>query len=173
MQFPYFCNERLMKKIAKKGVGKKTILNITPQTFVRTTVGDRWFFRIPRENLRPAGLKRLLRIERYNEYKLSLSAEAKRVKFTMPPSGAAIVFYIPCPRTWSKKKKKQYHGMLHQSTPDLDNLTKAMMDSLLAEDKYIANYSLTKRWVDFEQGWIEITIQDEPAQVLIMPPAKE
>lgn len=162
-----------MKKPANDVAVKKIILNITPQTFVRTTTGDRWFFRIPRENLRPAGLKRLMRIERYNDYKISLSAEAKRKKFTMPPSGAAIVFYIPVPRSWSKKKKKAYHGMLHQSTPDLDNCLKAFLDSLLSEDKYIASYSTAKRWVDFDEGWIEITINDEPNQILIMPPAKE
>lgn len=152
---------------------RKIILNITPQTFVRTTVNDRWFFRIKRDQLRPSGLKRLLRIERYNEYKLSLLAEAKRKQFTLPASGFSITFYVPVPPSWSKKKKKQYHGLLHQSTPDLDNMAKAFFDSMVREDKFVAQYSLCKRWVDFPDGWIEIVVTGEEPVGLITPPAKE
>lgn len=147
-------------------------LNITPQTHVRSTQGDKIYFRIPREKLRPAGLKRLLRLERYNQYKVDLLAEAKSKQFTMPPQGASIIFFLPVPRTWSNKKKKQHHGKLHQSKPDLDNLLKAFGDSLISEDKYIAHYGeLSKRWVNFETGWIEIRLQ-EPTEVLIPPPSK-
>ena len=49
---------------------KKYILNITPQTNVRATQGDKIFFRIPREKLYKSGLARLQRLERYNEYKI-------------------------------------------------------------------------------------------------------
>jgi Holliday junction resolvase RusA-like endonuclease len=151
---------------------KKVILNITPMTHVRATQGDSIFFRIPRDKLRPAGLKRLIRLEKYNQYKVDLLAEAKRKNFTMPPQGASIIFFIPVPSSWSKKKKKQYHGKFHQSKPDLDNLLKSFGDSLISEDKYIAHYGeLSKRWVDFDSGWIEITILD-PTEVLINPPSK-
>lgn len=138
-------------------MSNKFILNISPFTHVRATQNDRVFFRIPREHLRPAGLKRLMRLERYNENKLCLSAEAKRIRFTMPEQGAAITFFIPVPKTWRKWKKEQMHMQLHQSTPDIDNLLKAVFDSLLAEDKHIGNISLTKLWVNQEVGWIEIT----------------
>lgn len=149
---------------------KKVILNITPITHVRTTQGDRVFFRIPREKLRPSGLKRLLRIEKYNNYKISLLAEAKAKGFKIPHQGASIKFFIPVPKTWSKKKKKQYHQTLHQSRPDLDNLLKAMTDSLCEEDKYIAHYGeLAKYWVDFEVGWIEITIQSPSNTCFVLP----
>jgi Holliday junction resolvase RusA-like endonuclease len=152
---------------------QKVILNITPQTHVRATQGDSIFFRIPREKLRPSGLSRLLRLEKYNQYKVDLLAESKAKAFVMPPQGASIAFFIPVPVSWSKKKKKQHHGMLHQSKPDLDNLLKAFGDSLISEDKYIAHYGeLSKRWVDFETGWIQIEIT-EPTEVLITPPAKE
>lgn len=159
--------------MANKVVNKKVILNITPQTFIRVVQGDSIFFRIPREQLRPQGLKRLLRIERYNNYKVDLLAEAKRNLFRMPPQGASICFFVPVPKSWSKKKKKQYHGTLHQSKPDLSNLLKCLEDALCEEDKYIAHYGeLSKRWVYFEVGWIEITLQD-PTEVLIEPPPKE
>lgn len=153
---------------------KKIVLCITPQTHVRATQGDSVFFRIPMENLRPAGLKRRLRLERYNQYKVDLLAEAKLRQFVLPPQGAEITFFIPCPKTWSKKKRRLYHGKLHQSKPDLDNLLKALCDALIAEDKYIAHYGgLAKRWVDNEYGWIEISMQEVPDEVLIVPPAKE
>ena len=62
---------------------RKIILNITPQTHVRATQGDSVFFRIPREKLRPSGLSRLMRLEKYNQYKIELSdslmAEDKQV----------------------------------------------------------------------------------------------
>lgn len=132
---------------------EKILLNITPETHVRATRGDSILFRIPREKLRKPGLKRLLRLEKYNDYKLNLSAECKRKQFKFPPQGASICFFVPVPKSWSGKKKKLYHGKFHQSRPDLDNYLKAMTDALLVEDKYIAHYGeLSKRWVNFETG---------------------
>lgn len=152
-------------------VQKKIVLNITAQTWVRVTANDRIFFRIPRDKLRPAGLKRLLRIERYNQYKIDLLALAKEKRFTIPEQGAGVTFFIPCPKTWSQKKKKKYHGTLHQSRPDLKNLLSAWEDALCIEDKYIAHYSsLCKRWVDFPTGWIEITFSEPEYQVVAIPP---
>jgi Holliday junction resolvase RusA-like endonuclease len=48
--------------------------------------------------------------------------------------------------------------MLHDSVPDIDNLTKAVFDSLMSEDKAIADIRITKKWVNAESGWIEIAI---------------
>lgn len=151
---------------------RKIILNITPQTHVRATQGDSVFFRIPREKLRPAGLKRLMRLERYNQYKIDLLAEAKRKNFTFPPVGASVTFFIPVPQSWSKKKKKEHHGTFNQSKPDIDNLIKALLDSLMAEDKQIAHLEIQKRWVDFDLGWIEISYK-EYEEVLDLPLPKE
>lgn len=149
---------------------KKIILNITPATWVRVTQNDKVFFRIPRDKLYPSGLKRLLRIEKYNEYKFTLLGLAKSKNFTIPAQGAGVTFFIPCPKTWSKKKKKRYHGTLHQSRPDLKNLLSAWEDALCIEDKYIGHYSyLCKRWVDFPTGWIEITFNDLPFEAIEMP----
>lgn len=136
---------------------KKYIFKITPQTNVRSTQGDRIYFRIPREKLRPAGLKRLLRLERYNNYKIDLCALAKAQHFTPPEQGGHLTFYIPVPKTWKKYKKEQYHLHLHQSTPDWDNLAKAFFDSLMHQDKAIADVRVTKKWVNQEHGWIEFS----------------
>lgn len=155
-------------------MGTKTILNITPQSHCRATKGDSIFFRIPRNNLRPDGLRRLERLEKYNNYKIALLAESKRRGFVIPPSGLNLTFYLPLPNSWSKKKKREYHGTLCQGRYDIDNMIKAFFDSLVSEDKFIANISATKRWVDFPDGWIECTVSEsEPFKALIMPPPKE
>jgi len=134
---------------------KKVVFNINPQTNIRTTQNDRIFFRIPRQHLRPSRLKRLLRIERYNNYKLSLSAIAKSKKFTPPEQGGHLIFYINVPKSWRKKKKELMHLRLHQSRPDWDNLAKGFFDALMVEDKEIADVRVTKKWVNAENGWIE------------------
>lgn len=131
-------------------------------TWVRVVFGDRIFFRIPREKLRPEGLRRLERIEKYNNYKIEVLAEAKRVGFKMPEQGAHVTFYIPVSKSWRKHKKEAHHLKLHQERPDADNLYKSLSDSLMYEDKTIADVRITKKWVNSEKGWIEIVV-DIPA----------
>lgn len=99
-----------------------------------------------------------MRLERYNEYKISLSAVAKSKRFLPSEQGHHVTFFIPVPKTWRRHKKESAHLQLHTSTPDLDNLYKAYLDAMLAEDKHIADVRLTKRWVNQENGWIEIVI---------------
>lgn len=139
---------------------KKVVFNITPQTFVRATVNDRIFFKIPRNKLRPAGLKRLMRLEKYNQYKIDVCAIAKKKKFELPEQGTHVTFYLPVPKSWTKTKKAFMHMKLHQTKPDVDNLTKALFDGLMSEDKHIADIHITKRWVNQEAGWIEININN-------------
>ena len=139
-------------------MSKKIILNITPATNVRATQGDRVFFRIPRDKLRPPGLKRLKRLEKYNQYKIDLRAAALEKGFELLPQGCSFRFYIPMPKTWSKKKRAIMHFKLHQQKPDIDNLMKAVFDSMLSEDKGVAHFEAVKFWVDFPTGWIEIAV---------------
>lgn len=127
-------------------------------TSVRSTQGDRIYFRIPRERLRPEGLKRLLRLERYNEYKINLSALAKAKRFVPPEQGGHLIFYIPVPKSWKEYKKKEMHNQLHTQTPDWDNLAKGFFDSLLHQDKGIADVRVTKKWVNEPKGRIEFII---------------
>lgn len=133
----------------------KVVFNINPQTHVRATQGDSIFFKIPRNKLRPSGLKRLLRLEKYNDYKISISGMAKSKRFVPPEQGGHLIFYIPVPKSWKKSKKEQMHMKLHQTKPDWDNLAKAFFDSILLEDKYVADVRVTKRWTNEENGRIE------------------
>lgn len=136
---------------------KTYILRITPQTHIRSTRGDRVFFQIPREKLKPAGLRRLLRLEKYNKYKVDILALAKAQKLIFPPVGASVKFYLPLPTSMRKSQKRQLHLQYHQKRNDLDNLIKALLDSLMPEDKHIAHFEAAKYWVDAPEGWIEIT----------------
>lgn len=99
-----------------------------------------------------------MRLERYNEYKLNLAAEAKRVRFDIPEQGAHFTFYLPVPKSWPKYKKAERHLTLHDSVPDVDNMLKAAMDSLLPEDKRIADLRITKKWINATEGFIEVLV---------------
>lgn len=99
-----------------------------------------------------------MRLERYNQYKIDLLAEAKRVRFQMPEQGSHVTFFIPVPKSWRKHKKESKHLTLHDSTPDIDNCAKAMLDSLLPEDKRIADIRLTKKWINADKGYIEVVL---------------
>ena len=150
-------------------VKNKIILNITPETNVRATQGDKIFFRIPREKLFKSGLARLKRLEKYNEYKINLRAEAMKKRFNLPEQGAFIKFFIPMPKTWRKFKRESMHFKLHKSKPDIDNLCKALFDGLFSEDKNISHFEAAKFWVDFPIGWIEITINEPKFESMDIP----
>ena len=57
-----------------------------------------------------------------------------------------IEFNIPMPKSWSKKKKAEMLWKPHQQKPDIDNLVKALLDSLLPEDSHIWKISASKIW---------------------------
>jgi Holliday junction resolvase RusA-like endonuclease len=164
-------------------ISNVVILPITPQTHIRTTKGDKNLFRIPEECPKQCGKPRMKfkgdpdgcphmrmrdtqnrinRIDRYNKYKENLLGLALSKKFTVPQIGAKLIFYIPIPkRVRSKKKRAEMHMTWHEQLPDIDNLLKAFFDSLMAQDSGICFLSgLGKKWVDSENGWIEITIPD-------------
>lgn len=135
---------------------KRYVFKITPQTHVRATQGDRILFRIPEERRSPASSKRVKRLIKYNEYKVAVSAIAKKQRFKLPDEGCGIRFFVPMPKTWRKKKREIMKNTLHKQRVDLDNYLKALLDSLFFEDKTVAHLSeVSKYWVDSEKGWIE------------------
>lgn len=151
--------------ITEKKIQKKVILFITPQTNVRTTQRDAKLFRIPEDVLierYPELYKRKKRIERYNQYKKDLRAEAERVGFQLPIAGAWINFYIPVPPSWRPKKKAEKHFGPHQSRPDASNLHKAFEDALKDQDMIIWDYRVSKYWYDHPNGFIEVIMPDDP-----------
>jgi len=110
-------------------------LNVVPNTKPRMTQADVW-------RKRPCVLK-------YREYKDRLREECLRVDLTeLKSQMTTLIFYIPMPASWSKRKKELMNGTLHLQTPDMDNLLKGFQDALATEDKHIASIKgeLGKYW---------------------------
>lgn len=57
-----------------------------------------------------------------------------------------LTFYIEMPKSWPKKKQAAMLGSPHQQKPDVDNLSKAVMDALCEDDSYIYALHAEKLW---------------------------
>ena len=66
-----------------------------------------------------------------------------------------INFYLPMPKSWSKKKRLQKTLCPHDQKPDIDNLVKAYMDATMPEDKEVWDIRASKFWA--EEGKIVIS----------------
>ena len=84
-------------------------------------------------------------MERYHEYADRLREEADKQNFLLGEK-VEINFFIPVPKSWSKKKKSANLGRPHKQRPDLDNLIKAVQDILMKEDSAVWYVTATKRW---------------------------
>jgi len=74
-------------------------------------------------------------------------------------SGAHVIFYMPMPESWSKKKRERMNGEPHKQVPDIDNLQKALLDALFDNDSHVWDIRATKRWA--VEGSIVINHGDE------------
>lgn len=66
------------------------------------------------------------------------------------PVRLAVEATFAIPPSWSKKKRAAALGQPHTQKPDLDNITKALLDGLnriaFADDSQVAEQILCKRW---------------------------
>jgi Holliday junction resolvase RusA-like endonuclease len=69
-----------------------------------------------------------------------------------------VDFCLPMPDSWSKKKKANFDGKFHHQKPDIDNLMKALMDSLfgLLSDEEVSEIHARKFWAS--EGSITISL---------------
>lgn len=71
----------------------------------------------------------------------------KRHNVALPEEGAIVIFIMPMPKSWSKKKKKDMAGKPHTQKPDLSNLLKSLEDAVYADDSAIWHYNaIIKIW---------------------------
>ena len=82
--------------------------------------------------------------ERYYTFKDGL----RLLNATVPESGYHVLFILKMPSGWSEKKKKLMRHMPHCSTPDKDNLEKALLDAIYKEDSQIWDGRCSKVWGD-------------------------
>ena len=116
-------------------------LPVTPMGKPRMTRRDKW-------------AKRAC-VLRYHAFRDEVKAHAKG--FPEDIYRVDWIAYLPMPKSWSKKKKEEMCGKLHQAKPDRDNIDKAILDALLKEDSVVASGMIEKRWDDGGGARIEVT----------------
>ncbi len=104
--------------------------------------------------------------QRYLAYKSHIQLLAKQqLKGDFFPSGpleARITFFMPIPKSWSKKKKEDAVFSYHTKKPDADNLVKGVFDALnkivWQDDNQIAKVTALK--IYSEKTGIEVSIRE-------------
>jgi Holliday junction resolvase RusA-like endonuclease len=69
-----------------------------------------------------------------------------RLRGVQIPDSALVVFLMPMPASWSQTKKLGTLYTPHRSKPDVDNMLKALMDSVLKDDRHIWDIHPVKIW---------------------------
>ena len=110
-------------------MGDFKVYPITPMGAPRMTRADAW--RVPVRDC----------VARYRAFK-----DEVRLRAVSLENGDRVVFVLPMPVSWSKKKKAEMCGKPHQQKYDLDNLCKALMDALFQDDSHIWKLSIEKIW---------------------------
>jgi Holliday junction resolvase RusA-like endonuclease len=104
------------------------IYDITPTPKPRMTQKDKWA-------KRPV-------VQKYWAFK----KECQLKKVDLPESGSHVIFTIPFPKSYSKKKMRQLEDKPHQSKPDVDNMLKALMDAVYGDDSGVYDVRVSKIW---------------------------
>ncbi|MGL6296063.1 MAG: RusA family crossover junction endodeoxyribonuclease [Plesiomonas sp.] len=120
---------------------------ICPNTKPRMTRSDKWKKRTP--------------VMQYRSFK-----DEVRHHGVVLPQNYHVIFVIPMPKSWSKKKKVQMHGQPNRQIPDKDNLEKALLDALYEQDCGMWDGRVTKVW-----GYLGeiIVIEIEPPVIPELP----
>lgn len=105
-----------------------TEYHITPIPKPRMTQSDKWKKRPP--------------VLRYRAF----CDEVRLNRISLPESHYHVIFVIPMPPSWSKKKRSEMDGKPHQTKPDKDNLEKALLDAIFEDDCRIWDGRVTKLW---------------------------
>jgi Holliday junction resolvase RusA-like endonuclease len=119
--------------------------NITPMGAPRLNRFDAW--------------KKRPRVLRYFAFRDAVAVEMKRSETDWKNvDSLAVTFYIPMANSWSKKKKITMDGQPHKQKPDIDNLVKALLDSMFrgGDDCGVYNIRASKFWA--LEGRMEIAI---------------
>lgn len=72
--------------------------------------------------------------------------EVRRLKIEVAIKNCHVIFIMPMPESWSKKKKAKMWTRPHQQTPDADNLCKGLLDAVYGDDKIVYDIRPSKTW---------------------------
>lgn len=100
---------------------------------------------------------------KYLEYKESLREHGRSIGFIMPQDAFFMWFFMPMPKSWTKKKKAAMAFKLHKNKKDTDNLAKGLKDALaprknnfidtnklVMDDRVISSYANAKIYLPDE-----------------------
>lgn len=103
--------------------------------------------------------------EKYTQFRKDMAKMLLKAQQKELYTGALktdVVFYIPIPKSKSKKQRAEMNGAFCVSNMDLDNLEKALYDSMngviYEDDKQIVQHLTRKVWID-GRGKIEIKFE--------------
>lgn len=119
----------------------KYTFDITPIGKPRMTHGDKFLTRKCVRN--------------YYDFKDNLIWQSTEQNYK-PTNEIELTFYLPFPKSYSDKKKKDLNLKPHNQKPDLDNMIKAVLDVLFKEDKDIYRINASKFWINSEVGMITL-----------------
>lgn len=120
----------------------KIIVPFAPKGKPRMTRRDQW-------KARPCVIE-------YREYCDRLREHVGTVECSGHVSWKAV---FPLPKSWSKKKKREHAGEIHQQKPDRDNIDKGILDALFQDDSIVAVGLLEKYWDDGNGARLELEIK--------------
>jgi len=113
--------------------GKDYVFDVKPVAKPRMTQRDKWANR-------PCVLK-------FWAFKEELLLTATLLGFELPDQ-FLITYNIPFPKSYSVKKKDGLRGQPHKMKPDIDNLTKAVLDVFKEKDQSVWSHWPRKFWSD-------------------------
>jgi Holliday junction resolvase RusA-like endonuclease len=74
------------------------------------------------------------------------------------PCALELDAYFGMPASWTEKRKASGWGAPHRSTPDVDNIAKALMDALYDRDELIYKLRAAKFWDDGQGARLEVRV---------------
>jgi len=107
--------------------------DIDPCPAPRMTQKDKW--------LKP----RRKPVERYFNWRNEFVLLCKEVGYNLTPV-LDILFIIPFPKSYNKKKRDSLIGQQHQIRPDRDNFLKSVQDSFSVDDGFVWDGRTIKIW---------------------------
>lgn len=101
--------------------------------------------------IEPMGKPRMTRKDKWAQRDCVMRYRAFKDKvracgLTALPQPCRLLFTIPMPESWSRKKCAAQDGKPHMEKPDIDNLVKAVLDALYEDDAHVWSVWGEKRW---------------------------
>lgn len=93
---------------------------------------------------------------RYREW-ADKARESAPKDLPQSPNKVSMVAYLPFPKSYKEKKRKELQGKPHRLKPDADNILKGI-DSLWTDDSAIWSKHIEKFWDDGLGPRIEIEV---------------